>query len=227
MKKLLLSLAFVTLALATSVTSAKAADVNFGADVVSTYVGRNGYQTGASIQPSASIGFGNFAVSAWGSTPISTGSHKEFDLTLSYTVGDFKLIFNDFWWNGQGAKYFDADDHFYEVGLAYSRGGFSGAVYTFVAGADRDENGDFRNSTFIDLAYGFAVKDVNCAVGVAITPFKGLYSGIYDDEFEVCSVSLSAAKAVKITESYSLPLFVKAIFCPAYDDAFLVFGMSF
>ena len=45
--------------------------------------------------------------------------------------------------------------------------------------------------------------------------------------FEVCDVSLGAAKEVRITERYSLPLFAKATWNPATEGAYFVFGVSF
>ena len=44
--------------------------------------------------------------------------------------------------------------------------------------------------------------------------------------FEVASVSLEAAKSLKITDSYSLPLFARVIWNPATEGAYFVFGVS-
>lgn len=223
MKKIFLSLAVAVAALTASVSSVKAADVEFGADVVSTYVARGMYQTGASIQPAASVSFGDFSIGTWASTAITSNDAKEVDFSLTYSIGSLDIMFIDYWWSGQGVKYFDADEHYYEVGLGYSIGGFSIAAYTYLAGADKDENGDLLYSTYIDLAYGFAVKDVDCSVGVSFTPAAGMYA----DKADVCAVTLGAAKSVKITDSFELPLFAQVILAPASNDAFVVFGMSF
>ena len=37
-------------------------------DLVSSYIWRGFYQTGASFQPTLSLGVGNFSLTAWGST---------------------------------------------------------------------------------------------------------------------------------------------------------------
>ena len=39
-------------------------------------------------------------------------------------------------------------------------------------------------------------------------------------------MSLEAAKSLKITDSYSLPLFARVIWNPATEGAYFVFGVS-
>ena len=69
--------------------------VNFSVqgDLVSSYIWRGFYQTGASFQPTLSLGVGNFSLTAWGSTDFqganstSAAAAKEIDLTAAYTFG--------------------------------------------------------------------------------------------------------------------------------------------
>lgn len=49
---------------------------------------------------------------------------------------------------------------------------------------------------------------------------------MYSDGFGVCSISLKASKEIKITDSFSLPVFTQAIIAPQNDSVFLVFGIS-
>ncbi len=231
MKKIFLSLMAAVAVLTTSVTTAKAADLELGADLVSSYVWRGAYTTGASFQPNITLGLGDFSIGAWGSTPIgfSLEGAKEVDFSVGYAIGDFSIGLTDYWWSGQGLSYFE--DHYFEATLAYYFGDkfpLTLAVSTMFAGADKDEvTGDQLYSTYIDLSYGFAIKDVDCAFGVGVSPMKGAYTGAYDDEFSVCSISLSAAKSIPVTPTFDLPVFVQAIVSPSTNDAFLVFGLSF
>lgn len=221
MKKILLSLAVAITAMTATVSSAQAAEVEFGADLVSSYVWRGAYQTGASIQPGATLSFGDFSIGAWGSTAIGLlgeENPKEVDFSLGYSIGNLSIGLCDYWWSGQGYQYFKSSDHYYEATIGYAFGDhFSAAVSTMLGGADKDF------STYIDLAYGFAIKDIDCSVGVGITPFEGAYS----DGLDVCAVTLGASKTVKVTDSFELPLFTQIILSPSNDDAFIVFGMSF
>lgn len=219
----LLIAAFATVVV--SFSSAKAAEVDLGTDVVSSYVWRGMYQTGTSIQPAVGLSVGDFSLSAWGSTDIASLGSKEVDFTLGYAVGGFSVAVTDYWWSGQGVNYFGSNDHYYEAALAYEfESGFSIGVATMFAGKeDQDENGDQYFSTYIDLAYGFAVNDIDCSVGVGITPAAGMYA----DDFNVCSISLTAAKSLQLSSTFELPIFVQAIFSPAQEDAYLVVGVSF
>lgn len=85
-------------------------------DLVSSYIWRGFYQTGASFQPTLAFSAGGFSLTAWGSTDFdgyksSEGAaNKEIDLTAAYTFGNSGLTLSiaDLWWAGQGAnKYFN------------------------------------------------------------------------------------------------------------------------
>jgi hypothetical protein len=45
--------------------------------------------------------------------------------------------------------------------------------------------------------------------------------------FEIANISLAATKTLDITESYSLPVSAKAIWNPATEGAYFVFGINF
>ena len=87
--------------------------VNFSVqgDLVSSYIWRGFYQTGASFQPTLSLGVGNFSLTAWGATDFqganstSAAAAKEIDLTAAYTFGSAgpTLSVASLWWAGQGA----------------------------------------------------------------------------------------------------------------------------
>lgn len=96
--------------------------VNFSVqgDLVSSYIWRGFYQTGASFQPTLSLGVGNFSLTAWGSTDFqganstSAAAAKEIDLTAAYTFGSAgpTLSVASLWWAGQGAgAYFNFKSH--------------------------------------------------------------------------------------------------------------------
>ena len=99
-------------------------------DLVSSYIWRGMYQTGASFQPTLAFSVAGFSLTAWGSTDFdgyrsSEGlANKEIDLTAAYTFGASGLTLSiaDLWWAGQGAnKYFNFKSHetahHFEAGL--------------------------------------------------------------------------------------------------------------
>ena len=134
--------------------NANAQQFNVQGDLVSSYVWRGMYQTGASIQPTLGFSVGNFSLTAWGSTDFdgtsaSAGAAaKEIDLTAAYTLGRSGLTVSvaDLWWAGQGArKYFNFKSHetahHFEAGVAYTVQSetfpLSVAWYTMFAGQDK------------------------------------------------------------------------------------------
>lgn len=197
-----------------------------GADLVSSYVWRGMYQTGVSFQPTLSASLSGFTLGAWGSTDFSTMA-KEMDLFFTYSYNGLTLGVTDYWWSGQGAKYFDyKSKHYLEGTLGYSFGEKFPLSVTwntmFAFDSDKSEQGKQMYSTYINLDYQFKVNDVNLTAGVGITPWKGIYS----DKFDVMAISLKGAKEIPVTDKFSLPLFVQAIAAPARNDFFLVIGLS-
>ena len=53
------------------------------------------------------------------------------------------------------------------------------------------------------------------------------YSKDMINGFAVCEVGIEASKEIKISESWSLPLFAKAIWNPSTEGLYFVAGLSF
>jgi len=202
-----------------------------GADIVSSYVWRGIYQTGASVQPSLSISGAGLSLTAWGSTDFSNASDeykaKEFDLTCGYGIGRFSMAVTDYWWSGEGARYGNySNNHYFEGTLSYTFGEkfpLSLTWNTMFAGGDKNEDGDLQYSTFIEAKYSVNVNGIEFSPSIGISPWTGLYS----DGFGLNSISLKAKKDIVITDKYSLPLFAQVIAAPEHDNVFLILGISF
>ena len=226
-------------------TNKASAQVRFNVqgDLVSSYVWRGMYQTGASIQPTLSFSVENLSLTAWGSTDFDgyrngniPSANKELDLTLAYTFPKLGLTVSvaDMWWAGQGAgKYFDFNNkttaHHFEASLAYvlpvEKFPLSIAWYTMFAGMDKNEKGDKNNySSYVELNYPFSVKSVDLNVTCGIVPYKA--PQYYTNGFAVTNVALKGSYAIKITDSFSLPIFSQVIWNPRMEDAHIVFGIT-
>ncbi len=214
---------------------------NVQGDLVSSYIWRGMYQTGASFQPTFSFAIAGFSLTAWGSTDFdgyqaSEGlANKEIDLTAAYTFGNSGLTLSvaDLWWAGQGAnKYFNFKSHetahHFEAGLAYTlpveKFPLSVAWYTMFAGQDKDAEGSQNYSSYVELNYPFSVKRVDLNVTCGLVPYKALQ--YYTNGFAVTNVALKGTTAIKVTDSFSLPIFAQAIWNPRLEDAHLVFGFT-
>ena len=153
-------------------------------DLVSSYIWRGFYQTGASFQPTLSLGVGNFSLTAWGSTDYPLPIEK---LPLSIA------------WN------------------------------LMFAGQDKDENGNQNYSSYVELNFPFTVKGVDLNATCGVLPYDAgitTYGGDVNSGFAVTNVALKATKDIKITDSFSLPIFTQAIWNPRMEDAHLVLGIS-
>ena len=225
--------AIIFLFVISSLVEVKAQEVEFtvGTDLVSSYVWRGAYQTSAAVQPSVGLSVGGFSLSAWGSVPV-VGGAKEVDFTAGYEVGGFSIAVTDYWWAGEDAfKYFKYDahgtDHVFEASLGYTlpveKFPLSLSLNTMFAGQDYYKaNGDRAYSTYITASYPFSIKTVDLGVSLGVTPAEGMYA----EDFSVLHIGLKASKELKITDSFSLPVFGEVIANPKTEDIFFVFGIS-
>lgn len=238
-KKHIVRMAIVALAVtgvSTSVKAQSSLEVDLGADLVSGYVWRGVYQAGSgvSVQPSLGLSYKGLSLKAWGSTSLAEG-FKELDLSLGYSVKGFSIGVTDYWWAGQGAPFYSdyMNTHLFEATVGYHFGEkfplFVSWSTMFAGNLDKVD-GERKYSSYVEIGYDFSIKTVDLTFSVGAAPWDApawLAPKWGGTGFQVSNVSLKASKEIKITKSYSLPIFVQAIASPAMDDAYLVFGISF
>lgn len=212
--------------------TAKAQDkveASVGADLVSGYIWRGQDLGGVSLQPSVSISYKGFSLEAWGSVGFESKDDKELDLTLGYENGGFSLSVTDYWFNsGPGYFHYGARNtaHTFEAQIGYDFGPLAVNWYTNFAGTDGVNKDDKRAySSYLSLAAPFNLGGLEWTAEVGATPWATDY---YDaNGFAVCDVSLGVSKDIKITDTFSLPLFAKATWNPRTEGAYFVVGLSF
>ncbi|MFR9566965.1 MAG: TorF family putative porin, partial [Rikenellaceae bacterium] len=122
-KKFTLGFFFASM-FAVTASSASEIEVTGGADLVSQYVIHGMDQgQGAAFQPTVTASIGGLSLTAWGSTPLDSGTGaKELDLILAYSIGNFTIGVTDYWWAGLGEKsaYFRSSEHLWELNLSYT-----------------------------------------------------------------------------------------------------------
>ncbi|MCC8155220.1 MAG: hypothetical protein LIP01_14135 [Tannerellaceae bacterium] len=202
------------------------------ADFVSRYVWRGTDCGPTSIQPAITAAYKGLSLELWGSTDFTTPV-KEIDITLGYEINGLNLALVDYWIKEyDGFRYGDfSNNHAFEASIGYYFGDSAPLTLTwstmFAGGADKKENDKQAYSTFIEANYDFSVKNVDLSAGIGVSPWKSaMYHRPGTSGFALCTVSLKASKAIRITDSFSLPVFVEGIFAPNQDDVFLVFGIS-
>lgn len=206
--------------------------VNGKADFVSDYIWRGADQnSGFSIQPSLTLGYAGFSINLWGSQTLSRWNvetpAKEFDINLSYSLNNFAVTLSDYWWSGVNQPYGHySDSHFFEGTLTYC---FDDSFpltlswSTMFAGADKNEEEKIQGSTYINVSYQISLPtEITLTSAIGFTPWKGYYY----NKATFTDISLKANKDIKVTDNFSIPIFVQAIVTPSHDRTYLVAGFS-
>ena len=230
MKKIVLGL--VLLCGATAI-EAQEVETTISGDIVSGYIWRGQDLGSAAIQPTLGVGYKGLSLSAWGSYGIADPADtKEFDLTLSYTVGGFNIGITDYWFNaGQDPqnRYFKYDahgtNHVFEATIGYDFGLASLQWYTNIAGNDGlNKDGDRAYSSYVEANVPFRLAAVDWTATVGAVPFATDFYGT--NGLAVTNLALKATKDIKVTDTFSIPVFAQVAANPCSQKAYLVLGFT-
>lgn len=209
-------------------------EAGIGADLVSGYIWRGQDLGNVSIQPSASVSYKGFSLSAWGSVGIDKEDTKELDFTLGYTTGGFSVSVTDYWFTGaeEPTKYFHygahSTAHVFEAQIGYDFGLLALNWYTNFAGADGvNKDGDRAYASYVSATIPFKLGGLEWSAEIGATPWANSFYNSWTSGFAVCDISLGASKEIKITDSFSVPAFAKITMNPRTEGAYFVFGLSF
>ena len=229
------SVAMATMMIATgmSATAQDEVETTVSGDFVSQYIWRGQDLGSAAVQPTFGVAYKGLSLSAWGSYGlVNPADTKEFDLTLAYTAGGLNIGITDYWFNAgldPDARYFKYDahgtNHVFEANIGYDFGIASLQAYTNIAGNDGvNKDGKRAYSTYVELAAPFKLAAVNWSASLGVVPFATDFYGT--SGMAVTNVSLKAAKDIKITDSFSIPVFGQVVGNPCSQNAYLVFGFT-
>lgn len=227
MKKIVI-IAMGLVASATALAQDKV-EATIAADFVSQYVWR-GLDCGhVSVQPTLGIAYKGFSLSAWGSVGFKSEDTKEFDLTASYTTGGLTVAVTDYWFDDPEPRYFyynaHSTSHVFEASVAYDFGLLSAAWYTNFAGNDGlTPSGKRAYSSYVELNAPFRLATCEWTGTVGAVPYATTF---YDTSgFAVTNVALKASKDIKITDTFSVPIFAQVIANPSSQKAYFVVGFT-
>lgn len=234
MKKLICLFSFISVWFCADAEEKQGSAFHFSGDLVSSYIWRGLYMSPAAIQPSIEFEAGNFTAEAWGSVSLD-GEDREIDLTASYTLGDFVFSLTDMWWSTSGSdtKYFNyrsrETEHTFEASVAYTlpyeRFPLTLSWNTVFAGMDKKADGRQAYASYAELAYPFKIKNTECEAICGFTPYKAEMQ--YETSgFAFTNLALRAAREIRITSSFSLPLFTELSVNPASENVHFVIGFT-
>ena len=206
-------------------------ETTIAADVVNQYYWRGQSLGEVSLQPTLGIGYKGLSLTAWGSVGISQPEDaKEFDPTLAYETGGFHIGVTDYWFNSPNEKYFACKahetSHVFEANVGYDFGPVALNWYTNFAGHDGlNKDGDRAYSSYVEATAPFKLGGCDWAASIGAVPFATSFYGDANG-FAVTNVSLKATKDLKITDSFSVPVFAQVAANPSTEKAYLVVGFT-
>ena len=213
------ALALGLMAFAPAAMAQDKVETSMGADIVSQYYWR-GQDLGAiSLQPTLGIGYKGLSLTAWGSVGISQPEDtKEFDLTLAYETGGFHI--------GVTAYSAHETSHVFEANVGYDFGPLALNWYTNFAGNDGvNKDGDRAYSSYVEATAPFKLGGCDWEASVGAVPFATSFYGEANG-FAVTHVGVKATKDLKITDSFSVPVFAQVAANPSTEKAYLVVGFT-
>ena len=207
-------------------------ETTVSADVVSQYIWRGQDLGSVSLQPTLGVSYKGLSLTGWGSVGLTEPADtKEFDLTLAYTIGGLNIGVTDYWFDNIGpeTRYFKYDahgtNHVFEANIGYDFGFASIQLYTNFAGNDgTKKDGKRAYSSYGEIAVPFKLAAVDWSATIGAVPH---YTTSYGTTgFAVTNVALKATKDIKVTDSFSIPVFGQVVANPCAQKAYLVFGLT-
>lgn len=201
------------------------------ADFVNQYIWRGQELGDVSVQPTLGVAYKGFSLTGWGSVGISDNDDtKEFDLTAAYTTGGFHVGITDYWFNTPNSKYFayaaHETSHVFEGNIGYDFGPVALNWYTNFAGNDGyTKKGKRAYSSYVEATAPFKLASLDWTATVGAVPYYTTFYGKANG-FAVTNVSLKASKDIKVTDSWSIPLFAAINTNPSTQKAYFVVGFT-
>lgn len=240
MKKYLVFITLMGLSLPSVVKAeepTKGVSLELGGEVVTSYIWRGQECGGFSMQPSATLNFGNTGLSfgAWASIelcgPKEWANMTEFDLSLAWSKGDLSLALNDYsfctgqYWGDW--KFNNSACHNFEANVAYDFGFASLSWNTVLTGPDhilKDDQLKRNYSTFVEVNVPWKIKEIVGQATVGASLWGDAFTSADGSEgFKIYDIGLSASKSL----NDHLTLNCSVITNPQTDRTYFVVGLAF
>lgn len=221
------------LAASTTAHAQETIETTVSADIVNQYIWRGQDLGNVSLQPTFGVAYKGLSLTAWGSVGLSNAADtKEFDLTAAYSTGGFNIGITDYWFNtglDPENRYFKYNahgtNHIFEGNIGYDFGVASVQWFTYFAGNDGTNNdGKRAYSSYVEVAVPFHLATVDWTATAGVVPTATTLYGTTG--FAVTNLSVRATKNIKVTDSFSIPVFGQLTANPCAQKAYLVFGLT-
>ena len=208
-------------------------ETTISGDIVSSYIWRGQDLGSTAVQPTLGVGYKGLSLTAWGSYGlVNTADTKEFDLTLAYCVGGLNIGITDYWFSAgldPDARYFKYDahgtNHVFEGNVGYDFGPLSLQWFTNFAGNDgANKDGKRACSSYMEVVVPFKLATVDWTATAGAVPWATTSYGTTG--FAVTNLALKATKEIKVTDTFSIPVFGQIVGNPCSQKVYLVFGFT-
>ena len=233
MKKIVLFAMGLVLGGTTLAQNEEKVETIISGDIVSSYIWRGQDLGSAAIQPTLGVGYKGLSLTAWGSYGlVNSDDVKELDLTLAYSFGGLNIGVTDYWFDAgldPDNRYFKYDahgtNHLFEANIGYDFGIASLQWVTNFAGNDGVNNDGKRvYSSYVEAAVPFKLSSIEWTATAGAVPFATTFYGT--SGFAVTNLSLRATKEIKVTDTFSIPIFGQVTANPCSQKAYLVLGFT-
>lgn len=233
MKKIVLFAMGLVLGGTTLAQNEEKVETIISGDIVSSYIWRGQDLGSAAIQPTLGVGYKGLSLTAWGSYGlVNSDDVKELDLTLAYSFGGLNIGVTDYWFDAgldPDNRYFKYDahgtNHLFEANIGYDFGIASLQWFTNFAGNDGVNNdGKRAYSSYVEVAVPFKLSSIEWTATAGAVPFATTFYGT--SGFAVTNLSLRATKEIKVTDTFSIPIFGQVTANPCSQKAYLVLGFT-
>lgn len=241
MKKVkLFSLLIFTVFLNYSIYAQSDVSLEANVDFVSRYVWR-GLNIGdaPSAQPSITLSASGFSLGVWGAYGLSNNATAtdEIDIWASYTHEfensmSLTLLVTDYTFPNSGIKFFNfnnydneegAGAHTLEAGASLSLG----ETLPLTLSAYYNFYNDAGSNSYFQVDYSTTVKEVSLDLFCGAAAGSEENSAYYGtDKFNVINIGAKVSKEIKVTDDFSLPVFVSYIINPKAEISYMVLGIS-
>ena len=210
-------------------------ETTISGDVVSSYIWRGQDLGSTAIQPTLGVGYKGLSLTAWGSYGlVNADDVKEFDLTLDYTIGGLSIGITDYWFSRMDGgdpdgRYFKYEahgtNHVFEGYIGYDFGFAALRWFTNFAGNDgTNKDGKRAYSSYMEVNVPFKLSAIEWTATAGAVPYCTTSYGTTG--FAVTNLALKATKDIKITDSFSIPIFGQVVANPCSQKAYLVLGFT-
>ena len=210
-------------------------ETTIAADFVNEYIWRGLKCGDVSVQPSLGVGYKGLNLTAWGSYGLSNKDDvKELDLTLAYSIGGLNIGITDYWFSeglDPDRRYFKYDahgtNHLFEANIGYDFGLASLQWFTNFSGNDGvNKDGKRAYSSYVEVVVPFKLSAIDWTATAGAVPFATDFYNGGTSGFAVTNLALKATKDIKVTDTFSIPVFGQIAANPCTQKAYLVLGFT-